>query len=658
VKQIAAAWIACITLAAATAEEDASRAAISFLEKARAGKVDLAVGADTAISRDTDSDKTREIARRIKSLRAELPDDRFSAGPVLVEGDYAAVMIRQADGYDPSLYQVHAVGVVRREGKWMAAPVPGSFENTTTGYAAALGARARRLEDWMLKTRSLDLLSLQESAATRLRGEISKHANLDAARKPDANGFIESMLVACEKADLLTILGCLGGMDVTPPDNWPERLRAATKAFAHGTTPDGPWQMLAASRALRCVTSQDSGNGKANATLICLDPFSEPVDLRLPRFVTLQLDISRAPSGLWRFDPPDDFLGPPSRDHAKPDTFTLSKNQRSGLPLLLRRQIPATPMPSARAAADAWLAALRGPSFPESFHMLSLDDKPDVVIAGCCRIAQIWRRTHDSRRLGTPLLLDFHESGSSAVCIIQLFSAGNPSETDLHEFFFRKSADGWLLHPAVVPPPNGLDPEIISLAAWAAARESVGSRDWPARVTDGLPRVRELAPGQAPAPDDVRRLIDKWLVSLRQGDLNAALAASAPFDDERGAEKLLRALGSRFSLLQADGVKTTILAIRTGGRWAGVSLRVDDPRDAASPTYPFHAVVMTPLGPRVLPEIDLAAPTNRTREYLNTTSWSRLAAILPDDATDELRALFAQHIKTAEAERPAPPAKP
>lgn len=658
-KRTAAIWIACITVSAATVEDDVSRAALSFLEKARAGKVDLTVGADTAISIDTGADKAREIGQRIKSLRTELPDDDpFSVGPVRVDGDYAAVIVRQADGYDPSRYQVHAVGVVRRDGKWLAAPVPGSFENTATGYDAALRARTRKLEDWMLKTSSLDLLSLQESSGARLRGEIAKHINLEEARKFDAAGFLASLLAACEKADLLAILGCLGGADAVPPDNWPERLRAASRAFARGSTQESPWKMLASSSALRCVSSQDGGNGKTTATLICLDPFSEPADFHLPRFQTLLLNMSRDPSGLWRFDPSDDFLGPPSHGSDIPAAYTPDTRQRAELPRLLRRQIPATPMPSARSAAETWLATLSGPSFSESFRLLSLDDKPDIVLAGCCRIAQIWRRTHDPRRFGMPLLLDFHENGSSAVCIIQLFSAGNPLETDLREFFFRKYPRGWLLHPAVVPPPNGHDPEIISLAAWAAAREPAISRDWSALVVNGLPRVHGLASGHAPAPEDVRRLVDKWLASLRHGELNAALATSAFFDDERGAEKLLRALGSQFSLLRSDGVKATILAIRTGVRWAGVSMRVDDPRDALTPAYPFHAVVMTPQGPRLIPEIDLAASTNRTRAYLNTTTWSRLAAILPADAVGELRNLFAQHSKAAEADRTAAPALP
>jgi len=254
--------------------------------------------------------------------------------------------------------------------------------------------------------------------------------------------------------------------------------------------------MLAASRALRCVASEDSGNGITTATLICLDPFSEPADLHVPRFATLHLDISRHAPGSWRFDPSDDFLGPDRAD--TPASRTLNKTQRAELPLLLRKQIPATPMPGAREAADAWLAALRGNSFSGSFRMLSLDANPDVVIAGCSRIAQIWQRTHDPRRFGTPLMLDFHETGSSAVCIIQLFSAGNPSETDLREFFFRIAAGGWLLHPAVVPPPAGQDPEIISLAAWAAAREPIVSRNWSARVVEGLPHVHDWKPAGRP----------------------------------------------------------------------------------------------------------------------------------------------------------------
>ena len=158
--------ILCLLIAASScslfaAESNPGKAAIAYLEQVRDGKLNLDPGKATAISPHILEKKRLSIASRLKRLENDLGKGKLELGREKVEGDLAAVLIWKADGFDPSQMQVIPVGMVKRDGRWLATPVPASFENCGISYVADTRKRIEALESWMLRGQVEDLFQLR-----------------------------------------------------------------------------------------------------------------------------------------------------------------------------------------------------------------------------------------------------------------------------------------------------------------------------------------------------------------------------------------------------------------------------------------------------------------------------------------------------------------
>jgi len=86
-----------------------------------------------------------------------------------------------------------------------------------------------------------------------------------------------------------------------------------------------------------------------------------------------------------------------------------------------------------------------------------------------------------------------------------------------------------------------------------------------------------------------------------------------------------------------------------------VTLRVEGPD---GPSFPFYVVVSgADSTARVLPEIDLFQNGNRTRRFLNKSTWHKLRGDWPGarETLDELQQLFDRQKKALAQPGPASP---
>ena len=171
-------WPAVLTLAwtaVASAADGPGDAALSFLRGLKDGKAVFAVG-DTAVSPELSEEERADLAARLDKLGRHIRPEDLKVIQEKQDGELAAVLVSQVTNYDSSSVQVHAVGLVKSAGKWKPAPVPSSFDRTGLSFRPGFLARAKQLEDWMLRSRGEQLVRLKDNIFSMLADEMLPEA--------------------------------------------------------------------------------------------------------------------------------------------------------------------------------------------------------------------------------------------------------------------------------------------------------------------------------------------------------------------------------------------------------------------------------------------------------------------------------------------------
>lgn len=628
-----------------------SDAAVSYLRDVAAGKVDGDPTRNTALSKDLGRERLTEIRRQLARLRGRLRPADLVPLADKEDGDLAAVLVSQVSGHDASTIQVHAVAMIQRAGKWLPAPLPASFESTGISFEPGLLPRARALEDWMLRTSSSQLVSLRENAFSVLQGEMKRSVPLEVLQKGQPEELVRRLLDACGRSDLPATLALFGGLENVPPTDWDETVRIVRQALDRPEKTHPVWRMLCAPEPLRAMVSAEQTTRDGMISLVVLDPGTARVSRIRPR--TLHLPLVHGESGLWRFRL-SDLLREANPDPRREEEMmeqeaAMDENLIARFPQKLREAIPAAPAAGARPALEALSAALRAPSLATLVPLLDLEGEAANANESLTRMAILWDEFHSTRDRRGPLTLDFQEQEADACAIFQCFSATKPVDANFATLFFHRGEDGWLVNPAISEAAalSIIDNESgAPLAAWLKdARERL-TDDWSGGV---LPRFKGPAADQAPTEEDARRIAAAWHAARDSGDPAALFAASASFDDEDGPTRALRNLGHEL-LSRGQGA---ILAVQRGRFWTAVSMRVEE--TGGDFRYPLTVLATTPAGPRVIAEIDLRDSSDRTREYLNRTTFDRVTGLLGAPAGEELRQNYEKHRTTAAADREGKP---
>lgn len=637
-----------ITLAANGAASDPGQAAIEFLEKVRERKLNLEPGGDTALTPQTGEAKRRQIAKRIERLATELGSDPLEVGAVKLDENYAAVLVRKVGGFDPSRLRVFPVALVKRDNEWEAAPVPASFENAGAGYAIALRKRIEDLENWMLREQVLDLEKLRELSNARMRRKIEASLSEAHLKGLDAKMAGERFLSACESGDLGSVLGLFGGLGSKLPDDWPNRLRAAETAFAARPAVAQPWRLMVAPDVARIIVRNDDDGRTGILSVGCLDPAG--TGSGFPGIRVIHFGMVKTADGLWQIDPPEDFLRlkiSSAEDDAEHDDgeaddepALLGNSPDSELieefPVKWLAAHPPAIAPNAEAAAQAWLSAARSGSFQAFLSTAKLDGAPGTAVKSCSRAAQIWwtLRSNTQVDFAAPLASKIDES--RATVIYQFFAARDSDKFDPRTVYFEKSARGWQW----TPEPNAAARE--AMQPWVEEETKRLQDGWQQQLASSCPTITDIADLEAPSEKETRDCVESWLKAIHQGDVEAAIGLIACLGDPRSRALALQNLGYEISTSRGKPTPPPITSIHRGRIWSAAAAVIR--RDGGKSIHPLYPVVKTPLGPRVLVEIDLFASDNRSRDYLNEAAIQRLVKATSGDAGADLRALLKEHL--------------
>lgn len=614
--------------------------AVGFLEKVRAGKVNLEPDADTAISAATQPEKRREITRRLERTALDLDTGELKAVADRAEGNLAAVIVRKESGFDPARLRVFAVALVRKGDQWRPAPVPGSFENTGIGFDPGVRKQAADLERWMLEERTKIMESARDQLTNRMREDILTAIRPEDVRAMTAAQAGAGFLDACAKARAPVALGLLGGLQASLPDNWSARLQQASAALAAPRAATRPWRLLVAPEVIRTVIHEEGDDTTGQISLACVDP-TGPKSKALPRIEIIDLDLRRSPDGIWRVDPPRGFLEaaaptnePPNHNDADDDD---DGSLLASFPERLRETYPLKPAATCEDAVKAAAEALRAPTPLPLIGMLDLSGPKRTARAGCLKAVDLWASLHNPANLRSPVALDSVARESTGAASFQIFSVRD-DRLDLRVLYFEKGESGWHLLSGMAPDDLCRD-RFAAETEWAAAEAKRWPETWRAKLLADSPVIDPAKLPAPPARPEIEKLLDRWFDVLASGNLSAALRLTSRLGSNASPARLLRNLGYEINSLRKCTGRPTITAVATGKTWSVAAVRFDQGEKPVTAVYP---VVSGSDGPKILLETDLFVSEDRARGFLNKSSFGHLRENAPEAVAAELEDLFKQ----------------
>ncbi|MGJ8644615.1 MAG: hypothetical protein ACSHX9_14490 [Luteolibacter sp.] len=612
-------------------------AALKFIEKAREGSLDLEPGGDTAMQPSTSEEKRRQIRQDIERLEDDLTGGELEVGDVKMDGDFAAVMVLKAGGFDSVQAQVFPVALVRRGGDWLPAPVLASFENAVAAYTLPLKGRLSVLEDWMLRKRVTDLGMLIDDSAGRMRKNIEKSVSGDFLKNGNPMEIADRFVEACQKGDTPAILGFLGGLSEPLPDDWELRMKAARFAAIGASNPDSPWYLVSSPTVVRKKVLEDVSEDEAIISYGCLDPRRAGSRGTLGIISVFHLAFERDSAGLWRIDPQEALLNDDAE--ALADELDLDVDLLDRFPEVFRESTPLVGGKTLDVAASEVIEVLRSGDLADLLAFVDFGSRGKDGRIACAEAAKLWWSVNAPGQFRESVKLDLKEEGSLGVVAYQWFSVTQPDRYELKTLFFKKQSEGWVWAPGVVPAGEREGQKLLS--EWVRAGEADWRISWRARLMEGSARLTDIDENSTPTDREAKQAVSEWLKSVDKKMVKRSLELSAWFGDEGDLPiKALRNLS--YELSEKNGGMNTVGKIYRKGSWVAVRVTKaggEGGKNQAKDS--FVVVLMSKDGAKVVPELDLLGEgDSRTRRFLNDDTFEQLEEKIGKKSAEELRALF------------------
>jgi hypothetical protein len=601
------------------------------LEKVRQRKVNLAPGGDTALSNLTATSKRREIAKRLERMARELGNDPLEIGEVKTDENFAAVIVRKVGGFDPGRLRVFAVALVKKQsGEWSAAPLPASFENSGAGYAPGSRQRLEQLENWMLREQVENLESLREQSASQMRQKIEVNLPTARLRSYSAGEVGEQFLAACGRRDLPAVLGFLGGLAAKLPDDWSQRLKAADHALAAGRDVTRPWRLLLSRDVAKVLVHHEEEQDRGLLSYACLDP--QGAGHGTPRIEVVHFDLSKTDGGLWQINPDAEFLELGDGDPEVATESELDQDLVDAFPSKWSAAHPPSSHPTAEQAYQSLTAALHSGDLAALLKISKLDGSPQRAVKACTQAAATWWENHASASIRYALPLALKADETTAIALYQFFSARDPEQLDLKSFHFEKSASGWSWAPQ---PDAALTQEQQD---WLAAETHRWPSQWQAKLLETVPECPKGGESPAPADQAARACVESWLAAAKQGNVKLALPWFTRLGELQSASIAFQNLGYEINGARLWEGEPAIVGVYRGKTWTAVGVKIAQ-KDGKL-LFPLYPLIETASGPRIMAEISLILPENRTRKFLNNQALERLGKHATEASANDLRELL------------------
>ena len=621
-------------MCAAVLANEPGGAALDFLEKVRAGEVDLAPGADTALQENTGDAKLRQIRQSLERLEEDLLGGSLELGEVREDDGFAAVIVKKTGGFDSGHLQIFPIALVKKGADWFPAPMPASFENAVAGYTLPLREKLGELERWMSRERVLGLEKLISDSAARTRVLIEKSIVGENLEGDDFGKITELFMEACREGNQAAVLGYLGGLSEPLPEDWSERVRASQKAVVSDSGLASVWRLIVSPEVVRVQVDQDRSKTGGLVSIAFLDPARADKGGTLGKIEILHFAFSKDSNGRWQMNLPDPLLRDDSDSLDYDDDLDVELLDR--FTKLLRKTDPAQASPSALLARDAVLGALKEDDLRDLLSRVDLSGRKKQARIACASAAEVWWSLHQPGSFRAPVELGFREEGILAAAAYQWFSPTEPDQFELKVLYFKKTEGGWMWAAGDV---SGSERESQNqLSAWINKSEAGWRTAWREVLLANSERIEKIDFSTEIEDGEVDALVGRWLEALAARDLTQVLKQTASLGKKDEVPmKILRNLS--YDLETARQGKGKMEGIQRSKSWVAAHVSTGEGEDRKDI---FLLVVSTPSGPRLLPEIDILAGGDRTRKFLNQVSFDRLKKFASDEKITQLEKLFKQ----------------
>jgi hypothetical protein len=612
----------------ATAADTPEVAAMNFAKAIKTTvNGELKIPKFCALNPDTGEAKKQKIIADWLALRDSMIIAEFEIADQKTDGEFAAVVLKQTDAENANNFRIYALGVVKRDGVWLAAPVPSSFENSIVSYEADSLAKRKAIQQWMLGREITLREELQKNAATILLDKMQQFMPAEKLKTIGGKELLESFVRACREKNQNAALAHLGGYSSNQVDGWVQITRRLTKAFTSDELSKWPWRLLADPSTLTCVGTAEELAGETTVHMLALHQNSVTEE---PEY--LVFEIKRDEQGLARLELPYVFTNQDVTegddgaviDSSEVDQVKLYDQLRA----VARAKVSQLDTTKSEALASAIEKTIQSGDFASYWGIASIPSD-EGKLSELPMIVDLWQKLQANSSTSLFGRVGFLEVADQAVLVMQCYNSGNADGITLKKIWFQRVKNTW----SVVEDTPEIAEEKIT--TWLEENKQKWTTEWADSLVGGSVRVGGLA-NSTPDGAAVRDVFTKWSAALKEKNLPQMMSQCATFNDSASVMKMLRNLSGE---LQYGSPSMEILDVATAGRWGAVCVK-QTPKSKSPPQYPLYVFVGTDQGPRLLAQMDFKLDAGRGREFLNQQSFQNLSKTLPEAAVSELRSLY------------------
>lgn len=621
----------------ATEEVQAARLYLTALANS-----ELDLSKDTAISTRCSNQRRKQIEKQLQFFRETRldADDTFSLQATKTEGAFAAVLLLSKNSRTPLDPRVNAVALRRRQNKWMAAPLPGSFANTGYGYDSTVEKTVRSLELWMTSNKIIYESNAREAAQDSFLKSISEEAKIAKLDALNPQQAVFNFIQQCRDHNLFGVLASLG----TASDELEDTTATTVTIVSNGLNNkklQNKWSLV--THPSMIVLPMDKDKKRNELAFGFWNPLSPPAEqiLYFPIHQTKNKTFIRLPNTLKLATLPDNSR---RRQQAQGNETALKKQ----LAAAIYKNNPQHKAPdNTQELLDHFTKTVDAQDFLDCFQLIPRQDKffsdkknHHKILT---QLSALWRNIYHSKA-NTKNNLTLLEDEKLALLPLLYTKASNPGKIQTIRVWFVKETDGWHLIPeptlndyANADLRKSMQQLKTHMRSAAKQRKEQHSRALIDQVVTITPPITR----QAVDNNSAKITLLKFRALLRSSNTESALAQCAILNGTSSTQTL-----KTFNYAirgAADHSKDDhILGIYRAGKWLGISMRTESKTTKAF-DYPLYLIVNTEKGPKVLLDIDLRHATNKGRKLINNRNFNKLEKALPLNEQTDILSLFTKH---------------
>lgn len=587
-----------------------------------------------------------------KASWAKAGNYAFSAVGEQVDDDLAAVLIGAKSPNGPDSVAIVSLGMVRRDGDWMVAPVAGTFENTGLGFGAELKARVRKLEDWMALERIGGVDKLKAEELERFRKEMDGVIPEDVLKLEDPEDVLNHFVKCAEEgnADALLVWQGILERDQLPDRNWDRCIRITRKGIKNEDA-RSVWRLLTSKKVMKVIVEGQGDTEEADYLLSFLSSYDTAPSSNNLNPVRFNMTMTKKG---WRIHLPAFF------EYADEDdrVFRTARNRdfdwedrrgarEMGYVFEAENEKLRSPDP------ESLLTALIGDLGKEGLvpflqrhyrevervedeeaddddeaeeNILPLggnggnDEIDDRRMGRYEEAVKWWGGTLKNQKTLTATVAKLYKDEKLALGILSLDNGAGGWEPTYQTVWMAKEEDGWMILPGLKTPMlNSIQPALVEVQKKFADQFLKDKKIMEEKFLADVLKVVVLdgGEGKAASSEEAVALAKEWRTLAGKGGMLELLEKSAVRKLPENPVEFLKDVVAVRNGAKTATVPDQIIGSKVEARFHGVSMMVDD-RNGVERACPLLIVTPTKNGFRVLVDVELPLETNKGVKLLNS----------------------------------------